>query len=114
MARDLKTIKSFAIVSDEEAKILTSSIKPIVLLKKSKDYYLSDLISPKLHTIGVMLPYTGLHEMLFDNTKEPAFVMTSANPPNEPIIIENSIAYKKLKNLVDFFLLHDRDISSKM
>jgi hydrogenase maturation protein HypF len=113
MARDLKTIKSFAIVSDEEAKILTSSIKPIVLLKKSKDYYLSDLISPKLHTIGVMLPYTGLHEMLFDNTKEPAFVMTSANPSNEPIIIENSIAYKKLKNLVDFFLLHDRDIAQR-
>ncbi|MEM3507550.1 MAG: carbamoyltransferase HypF, partial [Candidatus Bathyarchaeia archaeon] len=113
MAKNLETVKSFAIVSDEEAKILTSSIKPIVLLKKSKDYYLSNLISPKLHTIGVMLPYTGLHEMLFDNTKEPAFVMTSANPPNEPIIIENSIAHKKLKDLVDFFLLHDRDIAQR-
>jgi len=113
MARNLETVKSFAIVSDEEEKILTSSIKPIVLLKKSKDYYLSDLISPGLHTIGVMLPYTGLHEMLFDDVKEPAFVMTSANFPNEPIIIENSVAYKKLKNLVDYFLFHDRDIAQR-
>ncbi|MEM2897598.1 MAG: carbamoyltransferase HypF, partial [Candidatus Bathyarchaeia archaeon] len=113
MARDLETVKSFAKVSHEEAKVLTSSIRPIVLLKKSEDYYLSDLISPKLHTIGVMLPYTGLHEMLFEDTKEPAFIMTSANPPDEPIVIENSVAYKKLRSLVDFFLFHDRYIAQR-
>ncbi|MCS4540929.1 MAG: carbamoyltransferase HypF [Euryarchaeota archaeon] len=113
MARDLETIKTFAEVSEEEAKLLTSYIKPIVLLRKSDDYYLSDLISPGLHNIGVMLPYTGLHSMLFDQVQEPAFIMTSANPPNEPIIKENDRAIKELGSVVDFFLFHDRKIAQR-
>lgn len=113
MARDLQTVKSFAEVSREEAKLLTSYVKPIVLLKKRDDYYLSELISPGLHNVGVMLPYTGLHVMLFDNVREPAFVMTSANPPNEPIVTENDEAIKKLGSIVDFFLVHNRAIAQR-
>jgi len=113
MARDLKTIQSFAEVSREEARLLTSYIRPIVLLKKREDYCLSELISPGLHTVGVMLPYTGLHVMLFDGVREPAFVMTSANPPSEPIVTENDEALKKLGSVVDYFLLHDRAIAQR-
>jgi len=113
MARDLEAVKSFAEVSEEEAELLTSYIRPIVLLTKSDDYYLSDLISPGLHNVGVMLPYTGLHAMLFDGVREPAFVMTSANPPNEPIIMENSKALENLGSVVDFFLLHNRTIAHR-
>ncbi|MGQ9542775.1 MAG: carbamoyltransferase HypF [Candidatus Bathyarchaeia archaeon] len=110
MARDLETIKTFAHVSDLEASILESYQKPIVLLRKSEDYFLSEMISPGLHTIGVMLPYTGLHYLLFDYTKEPALVMTSANPPNEPIIIDEHVAMKKLAGIADYFLIHSREI----
>jgi len=113
MARDLQTVKSFAEVSREEAKLLASYVKPIVLLKKRDDYYLSELISPGLHNVGVMLPYTGLHVMLFDKIREPAFVMTSANPPNEPIVTENDYAIKKLGPIVDFFLFHNRAIAQR-
>jgi len=113
MARDLETIRSFGEVSREEARLLTSYIKPIVLLKKRKDYCLSEMISPGLHTVGVMLPYTGLHVMLFDGVREPAFVMTSANPPSEPIVTENDEALKKLGSVVDYFLLHDRAIAQR-
>ncbi|MEM2935566.1 MAG: carbamoyltransferase HypF [Candidatus Bathyarchaeia archaeon] len=113
MARDLETIRSFAEVSGEEARLLTSYIRPIVLLKKRADYCLSELISPGLHTVGVMLPYTGLHVMLFDGVREPAFVMTSANPPSEPIVTENDEALKKLGSVVDYFLLHDRAIAQR-
>jgi len=113
MARDLRTVESFAEVSREEAKLLTSYVKPIVLLKKKNDYCLSELISPGLHDIGVMLPYTGLHVMLFDKVGEPAFVMTSANPPNEPIVTENDNAVKKLGPIVDFFLFHNRAIAQR-
>jgi hydrogenase maturation protein HypF len=60
-----------------------------------------------------MLPYTALHIMLFDFAKEPAFIMTSANPPNEPIIVENQEAIDKLKDVVDYFLFHDRDIAQR-
>jgi len=113
MAPDLETVKSFAEVSPRETELLTSYIKPIVLLKKRDDYYLSELISPGLCNVGVMLPYTGLHVMLFDKVKEPALVMTSANPPNEPIVTENAEATKKLGSVVDFFLFHNRTIAHR-
>ncbi len=113
MAKSLEITKTFAKVSEEEVKLLTSYIRPIVLLEKSEDYYLSDQISPGLHNVGVMLPYTGLHYMLFDRTKEPAFVMTSANPPNEPIIIDNEEALRKLSSTVDYFLFHNRRIAQR-
>jgi len=101
MAPDLETVRSFAEISPKEAELLTSYLKPIILLKKRDDYYLSELISPGLHNVGVMLPYTGLHAMLFDKVSEPAFIMTSANPPNEPIVTENAETIKKLGSVVD-------------
>jgi len=113
MAPDLETVRSFAEVNPWEAELLTSYRKPIVLLKKSSDYYLSELVSPELHTVGVMLPYTGLHAMLFDKVEEPAFVMTSANPPSEPIVTRNVEAIKKLGSTVDYFLLHNRTIAQR-
>jgi hydrogenase maturation protein HypF len=111
MARNLEAAKKFAEVSKNQAELLTSYARPIVLLNKSREYYLSDSVAPGLHNIGVMLPYTGLHYMLFDKVEDSAFVMTSANPPNEPITRDNDEALKTLKGTVDFFLIHDRQIA---
>ncbi|MFB0501572.1 MAG: carbamoyltransferase HypF [Candidatus Bathyarchaeia archaeon] len=113
MARDLEATRSFAEVSRKEAELLTSHVRPIVLLRKSEDYHLSELIAPGLHNIGVMLPYTGLHVMLFDGVSEPAFVMTSANPPNQPIVTQNQEALRTLGPVVDFFLFHNRTIAQR-
>jgi len=113
MARSLEVIKRFAEVSLKEAELLTSYTRPIMLLDKSNDYHLSDLIAPSLHNVGVMLPYTGLHYMLFDNVHEPAFVMTSANPPNQPIIKNDEEALQRLGDTVDYFLFHNRDIAHR-
>ncbi|MCJ7633079.1 carbamoyltransferase HypF, partial [Candidatus Bathyarchaeota archaeon] len=113
MARSLAAAKSFAEVDDAEAGLLTSAIRPIVLVKKNSNYSLSDLVSPALHTVGVMLPYSGLHYMLFDQVKDPAFVMTSANAPNEPIVTSNNEAQQKLGEIVDFFLFHNRVIAQR-
>ena len=113
MARSLEAVKTFAEVNRWEAEALTSYTRPIVLLNKSENYYLSELISPGLHNVGVMLPYTGLHYMLFDLVRDPAFVMTSANPPNQPIIKDENEAFAKLGDLVDYFLLHNRRIANR-
>lgn len=113
MARDLNAVKTFAEVSFWEANLLTSYTRPIVLLKKNENYYLSDLIAPGLHNIGVMLPYTGLHYILFDNVSDPAFVMTSANPPNQPIIKDDEEAFRQLSRVVDYFLIHNRRIAHR-
>jgi hydrogenase maturation protein HypF len=113
MVKNLESARDFAEISEFEAEILESPSKPIVLLRKNVRYFLSELVSPGLHTIGVMLPYSGLHHLLFDSTKEPALVMTSANPPNEPIIIEDSVAVRRLGNVTDYFLIHNRQIEQR-
>jgi hydrogenase maturation protein HypF len=113
MARSLEAIKTFAEVSANEAELLISYIRPIVLLKKSSAYYLSELVAPGLHNVGVMLPYTGLHYMLFDKVGDSAFVMTSANPPNQPIIKDNDEALRRLGETVDYFLFHNRKIAHR-
>jgi hydrogenase maturation protein HypF len=109
MAEKIEMIKSFAIVNRKEEELLKSWQRPIVLLKKSKDYWLSEYLSPGLHNIGVMLPYSGLHYLLFEKIEEP-LVMTSANLPDEPTIKDEKEAFEKLSSVADYFLIHDREI----
>jgi hydrogenase maturation protein HypF len=111
MARSLEAAKSFAEVNSKEEALLTSYTRPIVLLNKSDAYALSPLVAPDLHNVGVMLPYTALHYMLFDRVDDAAFVMTSANPPNQPIVKDNAEALKTLGGTVDYFLFHNRQIA---
>jgi hydrogenase maturation protein HypF len=111
MTRSLQAAKSFAEVNSKEEMLLSSPARPIVLLNKKMDYSLSPLVAPDLHNVGVMLPYTGLHYMLFDKVDDGAFVMTSANPPNQPIVKDNEEALQTLSGTVDYFLFHNRKIA---
>jgi hydrogenase maturation protein HypF len=111
MARSLEAAKSFAEVTSKEEALLSSYARPIVLLNKSDTYSLSPLVAPDLHNVGVMLPYTAMHYMLFDRVDDTAFVMTSANPPNQPIVKDNAEALKTLGGTVDYFLFHNRQIA---
>ena len=113
MARSLEAAKRFTEVTSKEAEMLSSYMRPIVLLKKSDAYNLSPLVAPDLHNVGVMLPYSGLHYMLFDSVDDAAFVMTSANPPNQPIVKDNDEAIKTLGRTVDYFLFHNREIAHR-
>jgi hydrogenase maturation protein HypF len=113
MARSLEAARQFADVNAKEEELLTSPMRPIVLLNKKASYSFSPLVAPHLHNVGVMLPYTGLHYMLFDQVKDSAFVMTSANPPNQPIINDNIEALRTLGDTVDYFLFHNRRIAHR-
>jgi len=113
MARSLEAAKSFVEVNSKEEELLTGYSRPIILLNKKNSYNLSSLIAPALHNVGVMLPYSGLHYMLFDRISDTAFVMTSANPPNQPIVKDNDKALKTLGDTVDYFLFHDRKIAQR-
>ena len=113
MARSLEAAKSFVEVNSKEEELLTNYSRPIILLNKKNSYNLSPLIAPALHNVGVMLPYSGLHYMLFDRISDAAFVMTSANPPNQPIVKDNDEALKMLGNTVDYFLFHNRKIAQR-
>ena len=113
MARSLEAAKSIVEVNSKEEQLLTSFSRPIILLNKNSHYDLSPLIAPDLHNVGIMLPYSGLHYMLFDGVDDKAFVMTSANPPNQPIVKDNDFALKTLGRTVDYFLFHNRKIAQR-
>lgn len=112
MTPDCDTAQKFARIGSKEKKLLESHIKPIVLLNKKSCYadYISPLVAPNLHNVGVMLPYTGLHHLLFSDANSIAFVMTSANQPGEPMIIKNNDAINKLQSVADYFLFYNRKI----
>ena len=66
MVKDLETAKKLVEINAAEESILTSKERPIVLLKK-KSNDLSELIAPNNHFLGVMLPYSPLHYLLFNS-----------------------------------------------
>ncbi|KXA95846.1 hypothetical protein AKJ65_00285 [candidate division MSBL1 archaeon SCGC-AAA259E19] len=112
MARDLEMIEDFAKFSEEEQEILKSIKRPIVILDQIEGSPLSTEISEGLHNVGVMLPYTGVHYLLFDYIDFPV-VMTSANLTGRPMLIENESIISELDEIADFMLLHDRKIVAR-
>ncbi len=104
-------VERIAVVSEEERRILRSRERPIVVLEK-KDHTSHPGIS-NLHTIGCMLPYTGLHHLLFAHLAHPLLVMTSANLPGYPMITNLEIALGRLSGEVDYILTHDRRIVNR-
>ena len=107
MARDLAAVKRFAEVSAEEARLLSSRARPIVLLRRRKPNSISSLVAPRNAYLGVMLPYAPLHYLLLDETP---LVMTSANVSGEPIVRENAEARTRLLGIADALLTHNREI----
>jgi hydrogenase maturation protein HypF len=104
-------IDQMAVISDQEKKDLETPVHPIVVLNK-RDPTSHATIS-NLHTIGCMLPYTGLHHLLFHHLRHPLLVMTSANMPGYPMITGNDQAMAKLNRDADFFLMHSRKIVNR-
>ena len=108
MMKDIETVKKFCHVSHIEEKILCSERKPIILLNKKNDL-LPYNIAPHNKRLGIMLPYTPLHHLLFDEGID-VLVMTSANKNSMPIIYKNDDAIHNLKDIADHILIHNRDI----
>ena len=114
MVKDPETARALARMSEAEERLLRSKERPIVLLKKakndsSKEIALAPSVAPGIDRIGLMLPYTPLHYLLFDLLDFP-LVATSANLSDEPIIRECEELEAKLGGVVDAILDHDRPI----
>ena len=111
MMPDIETIEQHCFVSDSERELLLSTARPIVLLKRKPESNIVEEVSPKQNWLGVMLPYTPLHYLLFnEHSLFTALVMTSGNLSEEPIATNNDDARQRLSKLADAFLMHNRDI----
>jgi len=109
MARNLDVVREVAHVNDYEEKEMISYIRPITILKKknSDDFF---AVAPHLNTIGVMLPYSPLHYILFKYLKSDFIVMTSANKPGEPMFIDDGVFSLEL----DAYLRHNLQIFNRV
>jgi hydrogenase maturation protein HypF len=110
MIRRIEDIERFCTVDDASRKLLLSFERPIVLLPSRQDAGLASSIAPRNRFLGVFLPYTPLHHLLFSSGKFDALVMTSANLSEEPLAIDNQEAVQRLRGVSDAYLVHDRDI----
>jgi len=106
-----RMLDGFVEVSADELKVLRELHRPILVLRKNAGKSLP-AIAPGLHTIGIMLPYSGLHHLLFEALAGP-LVMTSANMPGQPMLIENDEIVGRLEGIADHYLLHDRRIVAR-
>ncbi|MFX1340668.1 MAG: carbamoyltransferase HypF [Promethearchaeota archaeon] len=116
MVPNLYLIDNSFKISQKERELLTSFRRPIVLLErknKEKDGIISKYVAPGLNNIGVMLPYSGIHYLLFDYIGEKPLVYTSGNKSNIPMGIENDKIFDQLEVLADLFLLHNRTIHQR-
>jgi len=110
MVRDSRAAQRFCQLSHEARKLLESIERPIVLLPRTENYEIPESIAPGNSELGVFLPYTPLHHILFEQGGFAALVMTSGNQSEEPIAIDNLEAIQRLNGLADCFLVHNRDI----
>jgi hydrogenase maturation protein HypF len=113
MVATLEAIEKHCMVSPEERRLLQSPECPIVLLRwRRSSSNISPVVAPNLKYLGAMLPYTPLHHLLLKEVGLP-LVMTSGNLSEEPIAKDNGEALTRLRGIADYFLLHNRDISSR-
>ena len=109
MMRNLETVERYCLLTEPDRQALQSYRAPIVLLKVRDPGVFPSSLAPGLPEIGVMLPYTPLHHLLFTGPLD-CLVMTSGNVSEEPIVTQDDEAREKLSRLADHVVTHNRDI----
>ena len=116
MFKDIAAVRRECLLTDAQEAFLDSPAKPIVLVGK-RDWGLgtsiAENVAPQINRLGVMLPYTPLHMLIFDLPDElddfpDALIMTSGNPSGVPITIDDDDALTNLE--CDAVLSHNRQI----
>ncbi|MCD4679639.1 MAG: carbamoyltransferase HypF [Bacteroidales bacterium] len=111
MFADIEKLKEFTQLNSAEELSIKSWRRPIILLHEKKK--LAHSVSVGFSTVGAMLPYMPFHYLLFEKLKLPAIVLTSGNISDEPILIDNDDAEKKLLGISNALLIYNRKIYNR-
>lgn len=101
MVKNILTAKKLARLNQQEIETLSGPPRPIVVVAKRHRNAFKEVSA--LDSLGLMLPYTGLHYLLFDYLDEP-LVFTSANRPDQPL------STRRQEQIVPDVLDHNRPI----
>ncbi|MGL1930717.1 MAG: carbamoyltransferase HypF [Desulfotalea sp.] len=114
MVPNIEVAKKYCHMNKKEEHLLLSIEHPIVLLRQ-KELVLPANLAPKISEIGIMLPYTPQQHLLFKKANCPeVLVMTSGNASGTPICTGNMEAIERLSHLADNYLLHNREIVTRI
>lgn len=109
MVKDLDAARKYVDLTEKEEELLLSPNRPIVLAD-IHDPGLCEGLAPGLDKVGLFLPYTGMQHILFDCLEHDALIMTSANLPGEPMILDD----RDIMELgADIYLLHNQKIINR-
>lgn len=111
MAKNLEIARGIVALTDESERLLTGVARPIVLASAKVEL---PEVAPDNSELGVMLPYTPLHHLLFTAGAPEILVMTSANRSSEPIAYEDEDALQRLAGIADAFLIGERPIARRV
>ncbi|MEM1634653.1 MAG: carbamoyltransferase HypF [Thermosphaera sp.] len=114
MGLDTSVLKLLVKITKEDESLLNSPQAPILILPKKDETPVSRYVSPGLSHEGVFRAYTPLHYLLLMNTKDKFAIMTSGNSSGSPMCISDECAKNKLKPIVDFYLVHNREIVNRV
>lgn len=106
----LEATRTHCVLSSEEEALLTSPAAPIVLVRRRPDSSLAPAVAPGNPFVGALMPTMPLHHLLMQELKQP-MVATSGNRSEEPIVIDEQEAVRRLGGIADAFLVHDRPIA---
>jgi len=109
MVANVEAARAICAMSAAEEVLLTSTARPIVLLRRRAGAEVASAIAPGSGSVGVMLPYTPVHHLLMKECDGP-LVMTSGNRSDEPIVMDDTGATNRLRDIADLVLTHDRRI----
>jgi hydrogenase maturation protein HypF len=117
MVADLEAARELVALDDVAIGLLCSPARPIVLAPRSEGARgVAASVAPRSAELGVMLPYTPLHHLLLADVAAlglRALVMTSGNVSDEPIAYRDDDARRRLGEIADAFLVHDREIETR-
>jgi hydrogenase maturation protein HypF len=111
MVKDIDVARSLVHLPPEAQSLLTSAARPIVLCRAKREL---PAVAPDNDELGVMLPYTPLHFLLFATGAPELLVMTSANRSSEPIAFWDEEALQQLSGIADGFLIGERPIARRV